>query len=100
MPWKTSKQPNQGRYMTKPLRQTMPETAAFIDAMRDAFGAEMINEAIRAGIDGQPTFYASENGQQIGTKAPRRAERTVRLSDTIVGPINATKRDSASRKGK
>jgi len=86
--------------MTKPLRQSMPATAAFIDSMREAFGAEMINAAIKAGIDGQPTFYASENGQEIGTRAPYSAERAVKLSDTLVGPMNATARDSASRKGK
>lgn len=86
--------------MTKPLRQSMPETAAFIDAMRDAFGAEMINAAIKAGIDGQPTFYASENGQQIGTRAPYSTERAISLADTIVGSFKATARDSASGKGK
>jgi len=88
------------RQMTKPLRQSMPETAAFIDSMREAFGAEMINAAIKAGIDGQPTFYASENGQEIGARAPYSAERAVKLSDTLVGPMKATARDSASRKGK
>lgn len=86
--------------MTKPLRQAMPETAAFIDAMRDAFGAEMINAAIKAGIDGQPTFHASENGQEIGTRAPYSAERSIRLSDTIVGCFKPTARDSANGKGK
>jgi len=86
--------------MTKPLRHSMPETAAFIDAMRDAFGAEMINAAIKAGIDGQPTFWASENGQEIGTRAPYSAGKAIKLSDTLVGPMNATARDSASLKGK
>ena len=76
--------------MTKPLRQTMPTTADFIDAMRDAFGAAAINSQIKAGIDGQPTFWAKENGQEIGTRAPHSAERAVSLSDTIIGPLNAT----------
>lgn len=74
--------------MTKPLRQSMPETAAFIDAFRDAFGPATINAAIKAGIDGQPTFYASENGQEIGTRAPYSAEKAVSLADTLVGPFN------------
>lgn len=78
----------------------MPETAAFIDAMRDAFGPENINPSIKAGIDGQPTFYARENGQEIGTRAPRSDERTIKLSETLIGPINATQRNGASRKGK
>ena len=76
--------------MTKPLRQAMPTTAAFIDAMREAFGAAAINCQIKAGIDGQPTFWAKENGQEIGTRAPHSAERAVALSDTIIGPLNAT----------
>ena len=58
---------------SKPLRQTMPTVAGWIDQMRDAFGPEMINSAIRAGIDGQPTFVARENGQVIGT--PNRAAK-------------------------
>lgn len=85
--------------MTKPLRQSMPETAAFIDAMRDAFGADMINAAIRAGIDGQPTFYACENGQEIGTRAPHSAERAISLADTSVGPYKAATRYGANGKG-
>ena len=55
--------------MTKPLRQAMPTVTAWIDGLRAAFGAEMIDAAIRAGIDGQPTFYAAENGIEIGTRA-------------------------------
>lgn len=48
----------------------MPETAAFIDACRDAFGADEINASIKAGLAGKPTFYASENGRTVGTQAP------------------------------
>jgi len=47
----------------------MPETAAFIDACRDVFGADEINASIKAGLQGKPTFYASENGQTVGTPA-------------------------------
>lgn len=76
--------------MSKSLRQSMPTTAAFIDAMRDAFGADAINAQIKAGIAGQPTFWAKENGQEIGTRAPHSADRAVSLSDTIIGPMNTT----------
>lgn len=86
--------------MTKPLRHAMPETAAFIDAMRETFGADMINAAMKAGLDGQPTFWARENGTEIGTRAPYSAERAVKLSDIHVGPFNATAAHAASRKGK
>lgn len=44
--------------------------------MRDAFGPEMVNAAIRAGIDGQPTFHAKENGQAIGTIRPTEINAT------------------------
>ena len=40
--------------------------AAWIDQARADFGTDMINAAIRAGMDGQDTFFASENGQQVG----------------------------------
>lgn len=72
--------------MTKPLRQAMPETAAFIDAMREAFGPENINPSIKAGIDGQPTFWARENGQEIGTRFTPPPERTITMADVDIGP--------------
>ncbi len=53
--------------MTKPLRESMPEVAAFIDEMREAFGAAEINASIKAGMAGQRTFYARENGLEVGT---------------------------------
>ena len=57
--------------MTTNLRKTMPHTAAFIDACRGAFGVEAVNTSIRAGMQGQQTFWASENGVEIGTKIPK-----------------------------
>lgn len=53
----------------KPLRLAMPHVAGLIDALREAFGAPQIDSAIKAGMDGQPTFWASENGRKIGTQA-------------------------------
>lgn len=69
---------------SKPMRQAMPETAAFIDSVRKLAselcdenkkplgerGVQMVNEAIRNGIAGGSDFYALENGQQIGSKTP------------------------------
>lgn len=50
----------------------MPEITAFIDKLREAFGAEMINEQIRKGMRGEPyCFYATENGHEVGTKFPK-----------------------------
>jgi len=53
----------------KPMRAAMPTVAAFIDAMRVAFGAETIDRAMRDGMAGLPTFYAAEGGKTIGTPA-------------------------------
>ena len=54
--------------MTNPkMRDQMPEVAAFIDRLRDAFGKDEIDQQIRRGMRGEPTFYARENGQVIGT---------------------------------
>jgi hypothetical protein len=50
------------------MREEMPVTAAFIDRMRQAFGAEHIDGQIRKGMKGEPVFWASENGQEVGTK--------------------------------
>ena len=46
----------------------MPLTAAFVDQMRELFDRESVDAQIRAGMRGEPMFWASENGQEIGTK--------------------------------
>lgn len=46
----------------KPMRELMPQTAAFVDAMRKAFGDKDINDALRDG-----GLYAEENGHVVGT---------------------------------
>lgn len=48
------------------LREVMPTVAQFVDAMREAFGAESIDDSIRRGMRGEATFAAQENGQAIG----------------------------------
>ena len=73
----------------KPMRQAMPTVAGWIDGLRAAFGAEMIDAAIRAGIDGQPTFYAAENGIEIGTRSQHgsaEAAGTARKAQNTKGP--------------
>ncbi|GGI16416.1 hypothetical protein [Oxalicibacterium faecigallinarum] len=52
------------------MREAMPETAAFIDKMRAAFGVESINESIKGGMRGQGAFWAKENGQEVGSRQP------------------------------
>lgn len=84
----------------KPLRQTMPTVAAWIDELRDAFGTDMVNDAIRAGMDGQPTFFARENGHEVGTRAPYSADRSVSGADVHLGTFNSTAAHRDGRKGK
>lgn len=55
--------------MAKDLRQEMPSTAAFLDSLRNTFGADMINGQIRQSVkNGKPTFWARENGNMLGTR--------------------------------
>ena len=52
--------------------------AAWIDELRAAFGREAINEMIGLGMRGEAgKFWASENGIEIGTRAPARPSLTV-----------------------
>lgn len=75
--------------MTKPtnLRETMPLVTGFIDEMRAAFGSVEVNANIRAGLEGQPTFWATENGVEIGTKDTRQG---IALTDMVIDPPAAT----------
>lgn len=46
-------------------REAMPETAALIDSLREAFGVQEMNASMKRGlVDG--TFWAVENGQVVG----------------------------------
>jgi hypothetical protein len=56
--------------MSKSLRQEMPWTAGIIDDLRQAMGTDAIDGQIRKGMKGQPTFWASEKGHEIGTRNP------------------------------
>lgn len=52
----------------KNLRETMPATAAWVDDLRQTFGAETINRAIKNGMGGGTDFWAQENGIEIGNR--------------------------------
>lgn len=71
------------------LRRELPTVAGLVDDFAAAFGRENIR-----------VTFASENGHEIGRRAPHSDERAIKLSDTIVGPMNAAARDSANRNGK
>ncbi|MBB5399340.1 hypothetical protein [Paraburkholderia youngii] len=67
----------------KPAGHPMPEIAAFVAELKAAFGEPGINEAIRRGKAGEPSFHARENGRSVGTARPAepnvwRVDRAVR----------------------
>lgn len=67
--------------MTKPsMRDQMPVCAEFIDQLREVFGKDHIDGQIRAGMRGEPTFFASENGHTLGTPIPY-TKRTKHAAD-------------------
>ncbi len=61
--------------MTRSLRDDMPKTAAFIDALREAFGVETVTAWMRGQNGGR--FCARENGLRWCTpgKTCKRCER-------------------------
>lgn len=52
------------------MREQMPVVAAWIDGMRAAFGTAHIDGILKAGMRGEPVFFASENGHTVGTPSP------------------------------
>jgi hypothetical protein len=53
--------------LTKP-QHPMPEIARFVAELRAAFG-DTIDDAVARGSAGEETFFASENGRTVGTRA-------------------------------
>lgn len=82
----------------KPLRVAMPKVAAFIDDLRAAFGADVINPSIKGGMAGVPTFYARENGQEIGTPLDLSGMKIVRGDEMIINPLSQEDLERANRK--
>ncbi|MFM0356503.1 hypothetical protein PQR12_23665 [Paraburkholderia nemoris] len=58
----------------KPVNHPMPEIAAFVADLKVVFGEQEIDEAIRRGKAGEPTFYACENGHSVGTPSPAKPD--------------------------
>lgn len=49
----------------------MPQTAEFIDVMREKFGEDDVNLQIKRSMKGGATFYAKENGHEFGVRDMR-----------------------------
>lgn len=79
------------------LRQQMPTVAGWIDELRATFGKEGIDAQIRGGMNGQPTFWARENGIEIGARIDESQYRVLRGAD-MVHPLKPA--DQEARKGK
>lgn len=52
------------------LADAMPEITEWVASLREAFGNEMMDDIIRRGRNGEPVFYAYENGIEFGTRLP------------------------------
>lgn len=61
--------------MSASMRDRMPQVAEWIDDLRNAFGADQVNGVIREGMRGRRCFWASENGNELGTWWPAIGER-------------------------
>lgn len=77
----------------------MPTVAGWIDSLRDAFGKEAIDSAIRAGMDGQHTFNARENGHAVGTPIPYDPDKAVLLSAMVLDLPPTPDNRKESRRG-
>lgn len=71
---------------TPNLRTAMPKVTAWIDGLRDAFGAEDINAAIKSGVSDVPGFCASEGGHAVGTPPLQRGMEIPADQLVILGP--------------
>jgi hypothetical protein len=52
------------------LAESMPDIAAWVSDLRKAFGDAQMDDVIVRGRQGEPVFYASENGHSVGTRLP------------------------------
>jgi len=76
--------------MEPAMRAKMPHCAAFVDALREAFGVEEINSIIKRGLrpecaDGHRVWF-SEAGHVLGKRAAQEAS-AIGVADIVVGPV-------------
>jgi hypothetical protein len=66
------------------MREAMPEVAGVIDTLRDVFGRDSVDASLSLGLAGEPMFYATEAGHEVGTRvtvAESDAVRALRVRD-------------------
>jgi hypothetical protein len=83
--------------MTK--RAADPAFAAFVDDLRNVFGAEGINATIKKGVAGIPgCFYYKGPAGEIGTPSlPIAAGKSISVADMVLESINPMKAENADR---
>ena len=85
------------------LRQTMPETAKWVDGKRKELGADFVNGCIRRALKGEPgLFYAMERGHVLGTPFPAsdvrdRYQNIAVVTGTTFAGFIATPADAPSK---
>lgn len=65
------------------MREAMPTVSAWVDELREAFGADGINQSIRNGMAGGADFFADENGHTIGCEVMP-GQHAVGLADIVL----------------
>lgn len=66
------------------LRQSMPGVTEFLDRMFATFGRQALALQIRKGLDGEPGFWAQENGVTVGTRLEIDPARCVSVADMVL----------------
>lgn len=84
----------------KPMRQAMPWVTGIIDDFRTHWPEAGVVQAIRAGMDGQPTFHACEAGHQVGTPIPYDPAKAVSVATLIEIGHLATAKAKDTPKGR
>lgn len=79
------------------LKDEMPQVATWVAEVRAAFCATQddlasFNAGIRAGLDGQPGFWARENGRTVGTLDRRQGVSPTPPLKIAQAPEDAAKR--------
>ncbi len=58
------------------MREKMPVINIWLEIQRQKHGRDRINNLVRRGMNGEPVFYAQEDGHRVGTD-PRSVQWTI-----------------------
>jgi hypothetical protein len=77
----------------------MPFTASIIDDFRSNWPEAGVVQSVRAGLDGQPTFHAKENGHEVGTPIPYDPAKASSLAALIAAGLFVIGQPQPTKKG-